>query len=116
MASQISKLRATVATLILVCLLYFIIGGLLALIGWFPVEKYVFTGGVVGGIASVLGLISLARPVLNQRDLDNVTSDSLRSLAETSDKIKELEEARAVTKEEIDTLEWPCRTIRALNP
>lgn len=109
-----SKVRATVTLLITVCILYFIIGGILALIGWFPADKYAITGGVVGGLASVLGLISLARPGLSQHDLDNIESDSLRKLAETTDKIKELDAARTATKEELDTLELQKQEMELL--
>jgi hypothetical protein len=114
MGTQISRVRATLSVLIISCILYFIIGGILALFGWVCVENYAIAGGVVGGIASVLSLISLARPALSQGDLDTIESQSLRALADTSEKIKELEAARAATAQEIDTLELQKKEMQLL--
>lgn len=102
---QRSTLRAVVILLIACAVLYFVIGGAFAWFGWFPVHIYAFIGGIVGSLTSTVGLISLTRPGFSQADLDYIEIQSLKKIAETSEEIKNLEEARAVTKEQIESLE-----------
>jgi hypothetical protein len=88
-----------------VCLLYFIVAGVAVLLDWLSSTKYVVIGGIVGGVASVLSLISLARPTLNREDLGNLEVQSLKRIAETSEQIQKLEVARIETEQEIGNLE-----------
>ena len=103
-----------VASLVILCLLYFVAGGIATLAGWLPTQAYLSMAGVVGGLASVLGLIALARPGLRQTDLEDLELQSLRKLADASDEIKQLERARLATKQEIDTLEARRREMEFL--
>jgi len=114
MSEKTSRSRITVATLIVACLLYFVGGGIAAWAGWFPVDKYVLIGGIVGGLASVLGLLSLARPSLNQEDLKGLELQSLKRIAETSEEIQKLETARLATQQQIGTLEEQKRQMEFL--
>lgn len=114
MKQKVSRLRVTVAILIVACLLYFIGGGIAAWFDWFSINRYVLIGGIVGGLASVLGLISLARPSLNQEDLRGLELQSLKRIAETSEEIQKLELARAATKQELGTLEEKMRQMEFL--
>jgi hypothetical protein len=95
-------------------MLYFVVGGGVALLGWVSTNTYVIGAGVVGGLASVLGLMSLARPALSQSDLDRVEIESLKKLADTSEEIKQLERARVATQEQIVSLEEQKRQMAFL--
>lgn len=60
---------------------------------------------VLGSLASVMGLISLTKPSLSQRDLENLEISSLQKIAAATHDIRELEEERLARREEIATLE-----------
>jgi hypothetical protein len=109
-----SRLRIAIGLLIVACLLYFICGGIAVYLRWFAPDRYVGIGGVVGGVASVLGLLALARRSLNQDDLAGLELESLRRIADTSEQVKQLELARAETLEEIGTLETRKRQMEFL--
>jgi len=109
-----SRFRVWIATLIVACLLYFLAGGGLAWAGWFPTEKYIVIGGIVGGLASVLGLFSLARPPLSQEDIAGLEIQSLKRIAETSEEISKLENARNAAQAQIGSLEEQKRQMEFL--
>lgn len=100
-----SRSRAIVGTLIVVCVLYFLGGGVGFLLGWVPLTTYTSIGGIVGGFASVLGLVSLAKRPLSVADIKEVELESLRSLAETTERLEKLKEDRVATQEELRSLE-----------
>jgi hypothetical protein len=110
-----SKSRAFVTVLVFSSLLYFLIGGLTAALGKLEVQTYALIGGMVGSVASILGLVSLSRPSITQTDLQQIESQCLKSLAETTEDIRRLEEqrtstltslevAKVLTREQIDAL------------
>lgn len=110
------RFRALVTILVAAAILYFTIGGVTVWVGWFTVEWYALCGGIVGSIASTLGLVSLSRPSLRQEDLEGIQLDSLQKIAEASKEISELEskreselnrleEAKVLTHEQIQSLE-----------
>jgi hypothetical protein len=96
------------------CLLYFVGGGIAVLARWLTTERYVAVGGIVGGLASVLGLLSLARRSLNQEDLAGLELQSLRRIADTSEQIKQLELARTEAQQHLGTLEEQKRQMEFL--
>src|SRR3990172_1852919 len=98
------RLRVVVSSLVVLCVLYFIVGGVATLLGFLEAQKYTLFAGIVGGLASVLGLIALARPSLQQADLEDLELQSLRKLAAASEEITQLERARLARKQEIDSL------------
>lgn len=109
-----SRSRIIVATLVVACLIFFV-GGILGVwAGWLTSERYVVITGVLGGVASVVGLISLARPSLKQDDLAMLELGSLKQIAENSEEIKRLEMARATAQQEIGNLEAQKRQMQLL--
>ena len=71
-----------------VCILYFIIGAILLWSKIFPLQTYLGGAGIVGGLASVLGMLSFLRPALTSNDIQSIETDSLLKLAEVSGDIK----------------------------
>ncbi len=114
MKEKASRFRVTIATLIVACLFYFVGGGIAVWAGWLTTDRYVLIGGIVGGLASVLGMLSLARPSLSQEDLAGLELQSLKRIAETSEEIKKLEVARLATQQQIGTLEAQKRQMEFL--
>ena len=68
----------------------------------------------MGGLASVAGLIALTRPSITRSDVEAIEIDTLRSMAETARQLKDLESARAKTREELDDLEVKKKEMELL--
>lgn len=114
MSKKPSRLRIFAVTLIAACFLYYILGGIALWAGWLASDKYSLFAGIVGGIASVISLVSLARPSLNSEDLDTLEMQSLKRILETSEEIKKLEVARNATQQQIGSLEQQKRQMEFL--
>jgi hypothetical protein len=97
-------MRKIMIILFPLCILYFVIGIILVWTNVIPQQYYLNGAGIVGGIASVLALFSFLRPVLTTSDLKALESDSLHKLAEVSNQIKQLEDARSRTTNAITDL------------
>ena len=87
--------RAVTTLFTTLAILYFIVGGILAWQQVITVQAYALIGGIVGSLASSIGLVSLSRPSLQQSDLEKIESQSLKSIAENTEEIRKLEEQRA---------------------
>ena len=79
--------------------------------GWFAVyfkilnkDTYILYAGIVGGLASVVGLLSFTRPAITKTDLQEIEMESLLSVAKTSEELNNLEKERAKTEEELGDL------------
>lgn len=107
-------MRRIFAIVILICVAYFIGGWVAVHFGLFDKNTYFSYAGIVGGLASVVGLLSFTKPALTKTDLQEIEMDSLRSIAETSDQLKKLEGERARTKEELGDLEIQKKEMELL--
>lgn len=99
---------------ILLCIVYFIGGYAAVLFGLIAQEQYLSYAGFVGGIASVAGLFSFMKPALTNDDLQELESDSLKSLAETTEQLKALESQRSQTKSDIGDLKIKKKEMELL--
>ncbi|WP_417596378.1 hypothetical protein [Oceanospirillum sp.] len=97
-------MRRLSAILILLCIAYFIGGWIAVHFGIFDKEVYFSYAGIVGGLASVVGLFAFTKPALTKTDLQEIEMDSLRSIAKTTEELSNLEETREKTKEELGDL------------
>ncbi|MBD8877444.1 hypothetical protein [Roseibium polysiphoniae] len=102
------------AIIIIICLIYFVVGFAAVQFSIVSNDFYLKYAGVVGGLASVIGLISFTRPGITTDDLQKIEAESLRSIAETTDKIEKLEIKRATTKDEIDSLDQRKKEMELL--
>lgn len=80
-------------------------------IGWWPVKQnwitkdtYLTTAAIVGGIASVIGLLSLVRSPLSRKDFENVEWESITKIAESEKALTELEGRKVAAHNELERL------------
>lgn len=88
-------MRRAFVVLILLCIAYFLCGWVGVSRNWIPKDTYFQYAGVVGGLASVAGLVALTRPAITRSDIQRIELDSLKSIAETEDQLQKAELARA---------------------
>lgn len=107
-------MRKIFAIIIALCVVYFIGGWVTIHFELWNKDSYFEYAGIVGGLASVVGLLSLTKPALTKTDLQEIELDSLKSLAKTSEQLKQLETERAKTKEELGDLELQKKEMELL--
>ena len=103
-------MRRVFAIIIVLCTLYFLGGWIGVHFGWLPKEAfsrddYFAYAGIVGGLASVVGLFALTRPAISRSDVQAIELDSLKSMAKVSEELQTLETARSRAKGELSDLE-----------
>lgn len=81
--------------IIVLCVLYFLGGWTGTFFDVITKEQYLSYAGLFGGLASVVGLFSFFRPTISKTDIQSLDIETLKSLAVTSNKIKELEQEKA---------------------
>jgi len=54
-------------------------------LGLLTKDLYLSLAGIVGALASVIGLFSFTKPALTKNDLQEIEIDSLKSIAKTAD-------------------------------
>lgn len=91
--------------LIVACLGYLVLGRVAVSWHWMTDAQYQGSAVIVGGIASVLGLLSLLRRRLTQADVQQVEVETLKQLVATSEELGRLEATRATTRQELGDLE-----------
>lgn len=77
-------------------------------------DDYFAYAGIVGGLASVAGLLALTRPAISQSDFKAVELDTLRSVTETAAQLKVLQSERTRTAQELDSLEVKKKEMELL--
>ena len=102
------------AIIILLCIGYFIGGWVAVYYSWILESTYFSYASIVGGLASVVALFSFTRPALTKTDFQEIELDSLKSITETTEQLKELEQERAKTKEELGDLELQKKEMELL--
>jgi hypothetical protein len=107
-------LRKVYALIILVCMVYFIGGWIAVKFDFVTRDDYFAYAGIVGGFASVAGLLALTRPPITQSDFKAVELETLRSMIETAEQLKHLQTARTKTEQEIDNLEVKKKEMELL--
>lgn len=98
-------MRKAYAIIILMCLTFFAGGWLAVRLGWVARNDYFAWAGIVGGFASVAGLLALTRPPLTQSDFKEVELETLKAMTATAEQLKQLQRAHANTAKELDNLE-----------
>lgn len=107
-------MRRLYAVIILLCIAYFVGGWIAVLLGIVTRDDYFTYAGVVGGLASVAGLLALTRPAITQSDFKAIELDTIRSMAETAEQLNQLQTQRARTAQEIDNLEVKKKEMELL--
>lgn len=107
-------MRKVFASIILLCIAYFLGGWVGISFGWLSKEEYFAYAGIVGGLASVAGLFALTRPALSKSDVQSIELESLKSMAKTAEELQNLEVARARAKGELGELEVKKKEMELL--
>jgi len=101
-------LRKTIVAVVILAGLYLLTGYLFArfeLIPGYTSTAYFASAAIVGGIASVFGLLGIALPSLTIEDVRRVELDGLRRVADLADEMQAADEKLAATSAELDSLE-----------
>ena len=107
-------MRRIAAIIIILCLIYFIGGWVAVKFSFLDKNDYFAFAGIVGGLASVVGLLSFTRPAITTDDLQKIELESLKSVTKTSEELADLKEKRSKTAVEIDTLETQKKEMELL--
>lgn len=85
---------------------------------YFPRDRFLEAGTVIGGLLSALSLISLAGPRISRKDIDEIGDVALQRVSEAATNLKKQQEdlertegALAKTNEELETLQRAKREI-----
>lgn len=99
------NLRRLFQLVIALCVAYFVLGWIASYFGWLTRDNYLLYAGFVGSLASVVGLVSLARPSISRSDLESIESKNWEAIAESSKRLEDITAAQAKNKQELDNLE-----------
>ncbi len=100
--------RKTIVTIVILAGLYLLVGYILARIGLIPgytTNEYFASAAIVGGIASIFGLLGLGLPSLTLEDVRRVELDGLRRVADLAEEMRATDKKLAATSVELDSLE-----------
>lgn len=97
-------LRRIAILLILLTAIFFAVGWVFVSNGAIDQTTYINLAGIVGGLASVIGLIGLVRSPLTRRDFENVEWESLAKIAETEKQLASLDGKKAQAHSELQQL------------
>jgi hypothetical protein len=107
-------MRRAIHFIILLVALFFAFGALLAWRGTLETATYILVTGVIGSVASVIGLIALSTPRLTTKDLRGVETELFNTVAEQLKAAKDSEEKLATNKEELSKLQRERSEIELL--
>lgn len=97
-------MRTFFKIIITLSFLYFLAGLIGMKFNFFTKEDYFAYAGIVGTLATISSLFALTRPVITKSDFQAIELETLKSVTETAEQLKLLQNARHKTAEEIDEL------------
>lgn len=112
---NLNSLFKTIAAItILAFVLYSLIGFILVLLGKFKLTDFITWFGILGGIVSVVGLLSFFQRSTMKEDLKEIQLDTLREIADSSRKLENVEIVRQETEKSINALELQRQQMEVL--
>lgn len=106
--------KSIAATTILVFFSYSLIGIALVLFKKMDFENFITWFGILGGVVSVVSLLSFFQQSTTKEDLKELQLDTLREIADSSRKLESVEEARQAAEKDINTLEIQRQQMEVL--
>lgn len=97
--------KAISIIVVFAAILFFVGGGIAVWQGLLNVTTYALVGGIVGSIASTIGLLAFASPRLTENDVLSVESQLVQRLADATTSLKDYEEKISENKEELQKLQ-----------
>jgi dimeric dUTPase (all-alpha-NTP-PPase superfamily) len=97
-------MRKFLVGFVFLCILYFIGGYFAVGHGWLEQGTYIIYASIAGGLASVIGLLSLARPAITSSDIQELEVDSLKRISKAAEELEKYKNERSATQEELSRL------------
>ena len=98
-------MKKAMTFLVLMVLIFFIGGYFLVKYGLMKESLFLLLATIVGGLTSAISLLSLVRPSISTRDIQNLELDSLKSITQMAEDIHNVKQKAAITKSELERLE-----------
>ncbi len=108
------RYKSIAAWTIILFFLYFIFGLIAIWLKLLTLDTYLVIGGIIGGVVSVVGLLSFFRPAMTQTDIQKLQLESLRDIAESANKLDDLEKARLAAVNDISALQLQKQQMEIL--
>jgi len=94
-------MRRLILSVVFACVTYFVVGFILVKLQLFPEKDFYSYAGIVGGLASVCGLLAFALPKLRTSDIQALELDSLQRAAQAAAEIEKREKELTDKEREI---------------
>src|SRR5690554_4417593 len=107
-------MRKFIAIFLLLSFAYFAVGWYAQSEAWITQQQYLTFGGIIGALASLMGLAAFFKPPLSRNDIQNIEIESLRKVVEASEEIKRLEEAQSAQISQLDELQKQRKEMELL--
>ncbi|MCP4584123.1 MAG: hypothetical protein GY839_21125 [candidate division Zixibacteria bacterium] len=110
-------LRKFIRIIFTVSILYFIVGLIIAELSLIPIftyEVYLKFAAMIGGVASVFGLLALALPIISSDDLKTLEISSLKNIASLAEEMQEADKEIDKKSREINKLNVEQKQIELL--
>lgn len=98
------SLKFLLISFVTLCIAYFVTGYFLVRAGYLSNDLYLRIASIAGALASVIGVLSLARRSISKSDIDQLDVEALKKVSELSKEIELAKQRRSVTEEEIARL------------
>lgn len=98
-------MRRLALIIITLSVLYFICGFIAVKLDWLEKDFFNESATIIGGVASILGLLGFVLPGIKTSDLKNIELQNLKRLAETADEIQKREQELNNKQTDIQKLE-----------
>lgn len=105
-------MKKLIVSIVMISILYFVLGFVAVLLGWFPKETYLNLSGIMGGLASVCGLLAfgISRKI-SKEDFEDIESSYLKKISQTADKLKEKNDELVNKAKQINNTEEELRKL-----
>ncbi|HCE57645.1 MAG TPA: hypothetical protein DER09_07480 [Prolixibacteraceae bacterium] len=98
-------MKRIASIVIIIAVIFFIGGYILVILGKLEQAQYNQIATIVGGVASILGLLGLALPRLKTSDIKSIEIETLKNLAKTAEEIQKKEAELNIKQNDLTRLE-----------
>lgn len=99
---------------IIIAVLFFVVGYVFVIFGLLEQTLYNQIATIVGGLASILGLLGFVLPSLKTTDIKSIELDTLKSLAKTAEEIQKKEAELNTKQNDLTKLELQKQELEFL--
>jgi len=91
--------------IVFAAIIFFVVGGGLAFYEIISINTYALFGGIVGSIASTIGLLAFASPRLTAKDVLSVESQLVQRLADATTSLNDYEARISANKDKLEQIQ-----------